>query len=58
MPFGLCDPLAKLQEIMYRVLKDYIGKICYAYMYDVINYFKGKSAYYNDLEGVLKELVN
>lgn len=56
MPFGLKNAPATFQRLMNAVLKDYIGKICYVYLDDIIIFSTSKEEHFDSLRKILKRL--
>lgn len=56
MPFGLKNAPATFQRMMNEVLKEYIGKICFVYLDDVIIFSTSLQEHMNSLDKILKTL--
>ena len=57
-PQGLLSSPSHFTKVMSRVLKDYIGKCCTAYLDDVLVYSSSKSQHLQDLHNVLEAITN
>lgn len=58
LPFGLKNAPSIFQRVMDDVLRDYIGKICYVYIDDIIIFGKTIEEHLNNLETILQVLRN
>lgn len=58
MPFGLKNAPAIFQRTMDDVLKEYIGKICYVYIDDIIIFGKTTEEHFKNLQTILETLRN
>lgn len=58
MPFGLKNAPANFQRLMNEVLKDYIGKICYVYLDDIIIFSASLQEHMDSLHKILITLKN
>lgn len=58
MPFGLKNAPATFQRLMNEVLKDYIGKICYVYLDDIIIFSSSLQEHMDSLHKILLTLKN
>lgn len=58
MPFGLKNAPATFQRLMNSILKEFIGKICYVYLDDIIIFSTSKEEHFASLEKILKKLRN
>lgn len=56
MPFGLKNAQATFQRMMNNVLKEYIGKICFVYLDDLIIYSTSLEEHINSLNLIFKRL--
>ena len=56
MPFGLCNAPSTYQRLMMSVLQGLIGRICLAYLDDVIVFSKRCDEHVNDLRAVLDRI--
>ena len=56
MPFGLCNAPSTYQRLMAGVLRGLIGRICLAYLDDVIVFSKKRSNHIADLSAVLDRI--
>ena len=56
MPFGLCDAPSTYQRLMAGVLQGLIGRICLAYLVDVIVFSKKRSEHAADLRAVFDRI--
>ena len=56
IPFGFCNAPSTYQRLMMSVLKGLIGRICLAYLNDVIVFSKRRSEHVNDLRSVLDRI--
>ena len=56
MPFGLCNAPSTYQRLMMSVLQGIIGRICLAYLDDVIVFSKRRAEHVNDLRVVLDRI--
>ena len=56
MPFGLCNAPSTYQRLMAGVLRGLIGKICLAYLEDVIVFSKNRADHTADLSAVLERI--
>ncbi len=56
MPMGLKSAPAIFNRIMYDVLGDYIGKICFIYLDDIIVFSKSRDEHRRHLEMILQRL--
>ena len=56
MPFGLCNAPSTYQRLMMSVLQSLIGRICLAYLDDVIVFSKRRDKHVNDLRAVLDRI--
>ena len=56
MPFGLCNASSTYQRLMMSVLQGLIGRICLAYLIDVIAFSKRRDEHVNDLRAVLDRI--
>ena len=56
MPFGLCNAPSTYQRLMISVLQGLIGRICLAYLDDVIVFSKRRADHVNDLRAVLERI--
>ena len=56
MPFGLCNAPSTYQRLMMSVLQGLIGRICLAYLDDVIVFSKRRSKHVNDMRAVLDRI--
>ena len=56
MPFGLCNAPSTYQSLMMSVLQILIGRICLAYLDDVIIFSKRRAEHVNDLRAVLDRI--
>ena len=55
-PFGLCNAPSTYQRLMTSVLQGLIGRICLAYLNDVIVFSKRRDEHVNDLRAVLDRI--
>ena len=58
MPFGLCHAPSTYQRLMMSVLQGLIGRICLAYLNDVIVFSKRRDEQVNDLPAVLDRICD
>lgn len=58
MPFGLKNAPATFQRLINNVLKEYIGKICYVYLDDIIIFSTSKEEHFDSLRKILLKLQN
>lgn len=58
LPFGLKNAPSIFQRVMDDVLRDYIGKICYVYIDDIIIFGKTIEEHLSNLETILHVLRN
>ena len=56
MQFGLCNAPSTYQHLMSSVLQGLIGRICLAYLDDVIVFSKRRDKHVNDLRAVLDRI--
>ena len=56
MPFGLCNAPSTYQRLMMSVLQGLIGRICLAYLDDVIVFTKRRDKHVNDFRAVLDRI--
>ena len=56
MRFGLCNAPSTYQRLMTSGLQDLIGRICLAYLEDVIVFYKRHADYVADLQTVLDRI--
>ena len=56
MPFGLCNAPSTYQRLMAGVLRGLIGRICLAYLDDVIVFSKKRANHIADLSAVLDRI--
>ena len=56
MPFGLCNAPSTYQRLMAGVLRGLIGRICLAYLDDVIVFSKKRTSHIADLSAVLDRI--
>ncbi len=56
MPFGLCNAPSTYQRLIISVFQDLIGRICLAYLDDVIVFSKRRDGHVNDLRAVLDRI--
>ena len=56
MPFGLCNAPSTYQRLMTSVLQGLIGRICLAYLDDVIVFSKRRADHIADLQTVLDRI--
>ena len=56
MPFGLKNAPATLQRLMNSILRDYIGKICYVYLDDIVIFSTSKEEHFDSLQKIFKRL--
>ena len=56
MPFGLCNAPSTHQRLMTSVLQGVIGRICMAYLDDVIVFSKHRANHVADLHTVLDRI--
>ena len=56
MPFGHCNALSTYQDLMMSVLQSLIGRICLAYLDDVIVFSKRCDRHVNDSRAVLDRI--
>ena len=56
MPFGLCNAPSTYQRLMMSVLQCLIGRICLAYLDDIIVFAKCSFEHVNDLRAVLDRI--
>lgn len=57
LPFGLRNAPAIFQRMIDDVLKEYIGKICYVYIDDIIVFGKDADEHLNNVEKVFSRLM-
>ena len=53
MPFGLCNAPSTYQRLMMSLLQGLVGRICLAYLNDVMVFSKRRADHVNDLRAVL-----
>ena len=58
MPFGLCNAPSTYQRLMISLLQGLIGRICFAYLDDVIVFSKRRDEHENDLRAVLDRICD
>lgn len=56
MPFGLKNAPATFQRMMNEVLKDFVGKICYVYLDDIIVFSTSLEEHINSLKKIFEQL--
>lgn len=56
MPFGLKNAPATFQRMMNEVLKEYVGKICYVYLDDIIVFSTSLEEHINSLNKIFTKL--
>jgi len=56
MPFGLCNAQSTYQRLMANVYRGFIGRICLAYLDDVIVFSKKRVNHIADLNAVIDQL--
>jgi len=56
MPFGLKNAPGTFQRLMNSVLKEFIGKICYVYLDDIIVFSTSKQEHFDSLQKILRKL--
>ncbi|KAI2661127.1 Transposon Tf2-6 polyprotein [Labeo rohita] len=57
MPFGLCNSPAAFQHFINDVLRDMLGKWCYAYLDDILIYSKTQEEHTQHVRAVLQRLL-
>ncbi|KAL0186621.1 hypothetical protein M9458_018291, partial [Cirrhinus mrigala] len=57
MPFGLCNSPAAFQHFINDVLRDMLGRWCYAYLDDILNYSKTQEEHTQHVRAVLQRLL-
>lgn len=56
LPFGLKNAPAIFQRALDDVLHDYIGKICYVYIDDIVIFSKSEKEHYDHIRDIFKTL--
>ncbi|KAI2644189.1 Transposon Tf2-9 polyprotein [Labeo rohita] len=57
MPFGLCNSPAAFQHLINDVLRDMLGRWCYAYLDDILIYSKTLEEHIQHVRAVLQRLL-
>ncbi|KAI2648330.1 Transposon Tf2-9 polyprotein [Labeo rohita] len=57
MPFGLCNSPAAFQHFINDVLRDMLGRWCYAYLDDILIYSKTQEEHTQHVRAVLQRLL-
>ncbi|KAI2652567.1 Transposon Tf2-9 polyprotein [Labeo rohita] len=57
MPFGLCNSPAAFQHLINDVLRDMLGRWCYAYLDDILIYSKTLDEHIQHVRAVLQRLL-
>ncbi|KAI2644270.1 Transposon Tf2-9 polyprotein [Labeo rohita] len=57
MPFGLCNSPAAFQHFINDVLRDMLGRWCYAYLDDILIYLKTQEEHIQHVRAVLQRLL-
>lgn len=57
MPFGVVNSPATFQEYINSVLREYLDRLCIAYLDDIFIYSVDPAQHTNDVQAVLKRLL-